>query len=88
MAVKGLPAEWSAVFIRDEALRLTEVADKYIMSAPPELVGVLAVNKVGVPIELIDGKRDNAILRKATTEPEVMPSPPEFNAVGWDSAHS
>jgi len=58
------------------------VADKYIMSAPPELVGVLAVNKVGVPIELIDGKRDNAILRKATTEPEVMPSPP--NSTRWD----
>jgi hypothetical protein len=30
-----------------------------------------------------DRKRDNVIPRKATEEPEVMPSPAEFNAVGW-----
>jgi hypothetical protein len=86
-AVKGLPANWSAEFIRDEALLLTERADEYIMSAPPDLLGVLAVNKAGVPIELADGKRDNAILRKATAEPEIMPSPAEFDAVGWSAAH-
>jgi hypothetical protein len=88
MAVKGLPADWSVAFIRDEALRLVERADEYIMAAPPELVGILAVNKDGVPIELREGERDNAILRKATSEPEVMPSPAEFDAVGWSSAHS
>jgi hypothetical protein len=85
MAVKGLPAEWSPAFIRDEALRLTEVADKYIMTAPPELVGILAVNKESVPIELTGGKHDNVVLRKATDEPEVMPSPAAFDAVGWKS---
>ena len=87
-AVKGLPADWSAEFIRDEALQLTELADKYVMNVSPDLLGVLAVNKDEVPIEVSDGKRGDAILRKATDEPEVMPAPREFNAVGWNSAHS
>lgn len=87
-AVKGLPADWSAEFIRDEALRLLDPADKYIMSASPALLGVLAVNKDEVPIEVPDGKRGDVILRKATDEPEVMPVPVEFNAVGWNSSHS
>jgi hypothetical protein len=87
-AVKGLPADWTAEFIRDESIRLLDAADKYIMSSPTALLGVLAVDKNRVPIELIDGKRENALLRKATAEPEVMPSPAEFNAVEWSSAHS
>lgn len=87
-AVKGLPADWSAAFIRDDALRLIELADPYIMSASPDLVGVLAVNRDGVPIEVSDAKRSDVILRKATDEPEVMPLPAEFNAVGWSPGHS
>jgi hypothetical protein len=87
-AVKGLPADWSAEFIRNEALRLIELADKYIMSAPHDLVGVLALDKNNVPIEVSNENRGEAILRQATDEPEVMPAPAEFNAVGWDSAHS
>ena len=57
------------------------------MAAPPDLVGILAVNKEGVPIEVVNGKRENAILRKATEEPEVMPAPAKFDAVGWSSRH-
>ena len=87
LAVKGLPADWTAAFIRDELLRQIELADTYIMAAPADLVGILAVNKDSVPIEVTDRKRDNAILRKATEEPEVMPSPAEFDAVGWSSSH-
>jgi len=87
-AVKGLPADWTAAFIRDEALRLIELADKYIMSASPDLLGVLAVNKDEVPVEVLGGKRGDAVLRMATDEPEVMPSPAEFNAVGWGSTHA
>jgi hypothetical protein len=82
-AVKGLPADWSAEFIREEALRLLEAADGYVMSAPAVLVGILAVNKEEVPIELRQADRGEAVLRKATDEPEVMPAPAEFNAVGW-----
>ena len=83
LALKGLPTDWTADIIRDEVIRHIELADKYIMAAPADLVGILTVNKEGVPIEVTDRKRDNAILRKATEEPEVMPSPAEFNAVGW-----
>jgi hypothetical protein len=84
-AVKGLPSDWTAEFIRDEVTRQLDLADKYIMAAPPDLVGILAVNREGLPIELANRKRENAILRKATEEPEVMPSPAEFDAVGWSS---
>jgi hypothetical protein len=83
LALKGLPADWTAELIRDELLRDIELADKYVMAAPHKLLGILAVNKDGVPIEVTDRKRDNAILRKATEEPEVMPAPAEFDAVGW-----
>jgi hypothetical protein len=88
LAVKGLPADWSAEFIRDDVIAQLDLADKYIMAASPDLLGVLAVNKDGIPMELPPGKRGNAILRKATEEPEVMPSPAEFDAVGWSSKHT
>ncbi|MDI1344477.1 MAG: hypothetical protein PSV22_10310 [Pseudolabrys sp.] len=87
-AVKGLPADWSAAFIRDEALRLLDAADKYIMSASTDLVGILAVDKDGVPIEVPEGKRGDIALRVATEEPEVMPNPAEFNAVDWGSSRA
>jgi hypothetical protein len=83
LAVKGLPADWSAEFIREEALRLTERADTYVMSAPIEIVGLLAVDPSGVPIEVTNESLGKAILRKATDEPEVMPSPAEFDVSGW-----
>lgn len=82
-AVRGLPPEWSAAFIRDELLRLIDAADRYVMSTPPELTGILSVSKAGVPIELGESNPANAILRKPTAEPELMPAPAEFNAVGW-----
>lgn len=82
-AVRGLPSEWSAAFIRDELLRLIEMADRYVMSAPPELTGILAVGKTEVPIEVSASSRADASLRKPTAEPEVMPAPADFNAVGW-----
>jgi hypothetical protein len=86
-AVKGLPSDWTATFIREEALRFIAQAEAYVMAASPDLLGVLATSRQGVPIELIDGRKDNAMLRKATEEPEVMPAPSEFNAVGWSPAH-
>ena len=88
LAVKGLPPDWTTALIRDEIIRRLDLADKYIMAAAPDLVGILAVDRKGVPLELANGKRDNAILRKATEEPEVMPSPAEFDAVGWSSKHA
>jgi hypothetical protein len=87
-AVKGLPENWSPQFIRDEALRLLESAEKYIMSAAADLVGVLTVNKAQVPVEVSEANRSSAIIRMATGEPEVMPAPAEFKSVEWNSSHS
>jgi hypothetical protein len=88
LAVKGLPSDWTPALIRDEAVRQLDLADKYIMAAPADLVGILAVDKQGVPIELAGRKPGDAVLRRATDEPEVMPSPAEFDAVGWSSKHA
>jgi hypothetical protein len=87
LAVKGLPTEWSPEFIRDEAVRQLELANEYIMAASPDLVGVLAVDAGGLPVEVTEAMRDSVILRKATDEPEVMPSPAEFSAVEWSPKH-
>src|SRR5260370_39576082 len=43
LAVKGLPSDWTTELIRDEVVRLLDLADKYIMTAPAGLVGILAV---------------------------------------------
>jgi hypothetical protein len=82
-AIKGLPPDWTAEFIRGEALRLVDLADSYAMSASSDLVGLLAVDELGVPTEVSDGNRADLVLRKATDEPEVMPMPPDFNTIGW-----
>ena len=74
-SIKGLPADWTAAFVRDEALRLTDLADQYVMSASPDLLGILSVDKNGTPIAIVDRKTGDAVLRKATDEPEVMPAP-------------
>ena len=81
-AVKGLPADWTTEFLRDDALRLIDMADNYVMEASIDLLGVLAVNEQSVPIEVTSGNHGDAVLRKATDEPEVMPAPAEFNALG------
>ncbi|HKS87119.1 MAG TPA: hypothetical protein VJR71_16700 [Pseudolabrys sp.] len=88
LAVKGLPSDWTPGVIRDEITKLLDAAEKYAMGASSDLLGVLAVNKDGVPIELPGGKRDHAILRKPTEEPEIMPAPSAFNAVDWSKNHT
>lgn len=87
-AVKGLPQDWSVDFIRDAAIRFIDQADKYVMSVSPDLVGILAVNKDGLPTEVLDANRKGIILRMATDEPEVMAIPAQFDAVRWNSNHS
>jgi hypothetical protein len=83
IAIKGLPSDWSAEFIRDEIIRLADGAEEYIMSARADLIGVLAVDKDQTPIQVSGDKRADVVMRKATEEPEIMPSPLAFNAVGW-----
>jgi hypothetical protein len=83
LAVKGLPAAWTPEFIREEAILQTKNAEDYVMSAPVATIGLLAVDKKGVPIEVTDATLNEATLRKATEEPDVMPVPLEFDASGW-----
>ncbi len=82
-AVKGLPADWTPGFIRAEITRQMDLAEGYIMSAPVELVGLLAVNQGGTPVEVTADTIGFAVLRKATDEPDIMPAPAEFGAIQW-----
>lgn len=73
-AVKGVPADWTPEFIRSEATRLSDLAEAYILQAPIAIVGVLAVNGSGLPVEVAKETIGAATLRRATEEPDVMPS--------------
>ncbi len=76
-SVKGIPSNWSAETIRTDLIAELEAAERYVMSAPFDLVGVLAVDANGVPVELmtITPLPPGVSLRRATEEPEVMPVP-------------
>jgi hypothetical protein len=82
-AVKGLPKEWTPQFIRDQVTRQMELAEIYVMNAPVVIVGLLAVDTAGTPIEVTNESVKTAILRKATEEPDVMPTPVELPANSW-----
>jgi hypothetical protein len=82
-ALKGLPADWTPQFIRAEVTRQMDLAETYVMKAPVEVVGLLAVDNNGGPIEVTNDTVKTAILRKATTEPDVMPIPAELAANSW-----
>jgi hypothetical protein len=83
LAVKGLPVDWTPQFIRGEITRQTDIAESYVMSAPVEVVGILAVNTDGIPIEVTGDTIKSAVLRKATDEPDVMPTLGEFGTIRW-----
>jgi len=82
-AVKGLPAEWTPDFMRAEITRQMELAEPYVMRAPVALVGLLAVNEAGIPIEVSAETIKSAVLRKATDEPDIMPAPADFGTIEW-----
>jgi hypothetical protein len=83
LAIKGLPADWTAQFIRDEAILQIDWAEQYVMSAPVKTIGLLVVDQNGIPIQVTDETLDAAILRRATEEPEVMPAPADFDVSAW-----
>jgi hypothetical protein len=85
-AVKGLPNEWTPQFIRSAITQQADLADDYLLKAPVEVVGVLAVNAEGTPVAVTAEGIASAILRKATTEPDVMPQPAEFGTTTWDKS--
>jgi hypothetical protein len=73
-SVKGIPSDWTAEFMRAETTRLADLAEAYILSAPMEVIGVLAVDASETPVEVTNETIAAAILRKATEEPDVMPA--------------
>jgi hypothetical protein len=82
-AIKGLPEAWSPHFIRAAITREADLAEDYIAKAPLEVVGALAVNADGTPVQVTADQLAAVILRKATTEPEVMPQAIDFGATEW-----
>jgi hypothetical protein len=82
-ALKGLPADWTPQFIRAEVTRETDRAESYILNAPVEVIGLLAVNSDGTPIEVTAQSIKAAVLRKATEEPDVVPVPAELTPDSW-----
>jgi hypothetical protein len=84
-AIKGLPETWTPDFLRTAMTGQTDLAEDYIAKAPLEVVGVLAVNGDGMPVEVTPEGLASVILRKATAEPEVMPQPVGFGATSWSN---
>ncbi|AFL51465.1 hypothetical protein ABIE78_002704 [Sinorhizobium fredii] len=78
--VRGLPEDWTAEIIRDELVRTLDRAESYVRNAPPDLVGILALNAHGVPVEVYDLSTDGIEYRRSTTEHEVVPDLPETPA--------
>jgi hypothetical protein len=85
-SIKGLPETWTPQFIRAAITREADLAEDYITKAPLEVVGVLAVNADGGPMQVTADQLPAVTLRKATAEPEVMPQPVDFGATDWGKA--
>ncbi|CCM78993.1 hypothetical protein BN77_p10231 [Rhizobium mesoamericanum STM3625] len=84
--VRGLPSDWTAAMIRDKLIIALNHAENCLRNAPPELVGILAVDTVGVPVEIYDLNTDGIVYRKATSEPEASPDLPEAGSRWGDTA--
>ncbi|MDX3928797.1 MAG: hypothetical protein QHC90_23705 [Shinella sp.] len=76
-AVKGLPSDFTAAVIREKLVEALDRAEAYMRAAPADIVGLLAVDTGGVPVEVTELGAEGIQFRKATAEPEVMPSLPE-----------
>lgn len=63
--------------IRDDLVAALDRAENYLRNAPPEIVGILAVDSAGVPMEVYDLNTDGIQYRNETSEPEVTPDLPQ-----------
>ncbi len=72
-SVKGIPSHWTSEFMRAETTKLADLAEAYVLSAPIDVIGILAVDAGGLPVEVTNETLAAAILRKATEEPDIMP---------------
>ncbi len=75
-AVKGLAQDWNPGSIRDKLAAALDQVERYALRVPVQLVGLLAVRN-GVPVEIDSIEAQGIELRRATTEPEVMPMLPD-----------
>ncbi|MDL2400553.1 hypothetical protein [Rhizobium mayense] len=76
-SVKGLPIEFTAVVIREKLVEALDRAEDYVRSAPADIVGLLAIDANGIPVQISALNEADVQFRKATSEPEVMPSLPD-----------
>lgn len=76
-SVKGLPVDLTAGIIRDKLVEVLDRADRYTRSVPANIVGLLAVNASGIPVQISALGEGGVQFRKATSEPELMPSLPD-----------
>lgn len=72
--VKGLPPEWTAAFIRTALADALDAAEDYVLRAPFETIGLIAIDEAGNPVELDALGKQGITLRKATAEPEAIPA--------------
>ncbi len=79
-SVKGLPNGWRAADIRQRLISALDAAEVYVMAVPPEATGLLAVNDKAVPVAITSMDQTGMTLRRATSEPEVMPLLPDADA--------
>ncbi|WP_438749334.1 hypothetical protein [Pararhizobium sp. O133] len=73
MVVRGLPQVWDANYIRNGLIHALDAAESYILSAPAQIVGLLAVNKAGVPTEITGAKASDVVLHRAIDTGDVIP---------------
>src|SRR3546814_17400802 len=67
-SVKGIPRAWDASFLHEHLEEALDGAEQYILSAPLEILGKLAVSADGIPVELTQADQPEIILRAATEQ--------------------
>ena len=65
------------------ALREPSVRDPRRSLPPVAAVAILSVDANDTPVEVTGATIKTAILRKATEELDVMPTPAEFSTIPW-----
>ncbi|MGF9563647.1 nucleotidyl transferase AbiEii/AbiGii toxin family protein [Neorhizobium sp. JUb45] len=73
-SVKGLPTDYDPASIREKLERALQNAQAYIRIAPIDLVGLLAVDADGRPIEVHADTAAPYEIRRASIQTEIMPA--------------
>ena len=76
-SVRGLPDDWDAGTVRELLMTALDGAQDYVMRAPIAVIGALAIDPDGTPVEVTTLDDDRVFLRKATAQPDVMPMLPD-----------